>query len=184
MEEIERRYLCVSPMPDHLLSRADRVQVIRQGYLTAEGPSIRVRQKNDVFLMTVKSGQGLVRTEVEWPVPEDVAHQLFKVAEDLLITKTRYVVGRWEIDVFDGALQGLTVVEVELESATEPLPAVPAGMPELVEVTEEPAMTNRWLAGLTDGEAREFVEALATSIPSAVAWANASLFDGGDPSDP
>ena len=182
MEEIERRFLCTSTPSPELLAQADKVQEIRQGYLTRVGPAIRVRQKDEAYLMTVKSGQGLIRKEVEWPIPAGVASELFEIAGDRTIAKTRYVLGRWEIDVFAGTLTGLVVVEVELESAAEATPAPPAGLPPLVEVTDEPALTNRWLAGLDPASAVAFVEALSRGVDTGMRWARENAFEEEDAS--
>ncbi|MCA9738795.1 MAG: CYTH domain-containing protein [Gemmatimonadota bacterium] len=169
MHEIERRFLC-GPLEGGALARADRVQRIRQGYLTTSGPAVRVRQKDDAFLMTVKAGGGLVRREVEWPIPADVADELFEIAGARVLSKTRHVLGRWEVDVFDGALAGLVVAEVELSAADESLPSPPAGVPLLREVTEEPGLTNQWLAALEPEAARAFVAAAAAGPDAALAW--------------
>jgi len=182
MDEIERRFLCTSAPSPELLETADKIQRIRQGYLTRVGPAIRVRQKNDQYLMTVKSGRGLVRREVEWPIPADVASELFGIAGDHTVAKTRYVLGRWEIDVFSGPLEGLVVVEVELENEHEATPRPPVGLPELVEVTDEPVLTNRWLAGLEPDAAAAFVTALHGGVEDGLTWARANAFDGEDAS--
>lgn len=174
MDEIERRYLC-GAVETEVLAGADRVQRIRQGYLTQVGPAIRVRQKDDAFLMTVKSGTGLVRREVEWPIPTDVARQLFEIAGARRIAKTRYVLGRWEVDVFEGPLSGLVVAEIELVAPDEPVPSHPPGLVLLREVTEDPFLTNRWLAGLEPSEARAFAHASSLGVDQALAWVRAHM---------
>ncbi|MEZ4416720.1 MAG: adenylate cyclase [Gemmatimonadota bacterium] len=178
MHEIERRYLC-GPVAPETLTAADRVQRIRQGYLTRVGPAIRVRQKDDAFLMTVKSGSGLVRREVEWPIPPEVAAGLFEIAGSGVLTKLRYVFGRWEIDVFSGALTGLVVAEIELAREDEPTPPVPEGIVPLREVTEERGLTNQWLAALTPDEARALVAEIGKGPDAAMAWVRAHPDPGG-----
>jgi adenylate cyclase len=158
--EIERQFLCGSVSAE-ALKASDRSHRIRQGYLTEDGPSIRVRLLDDTFLMTVKSGLGLVRHEVEWEIPSDVGAQLFGLAGDRTISKTRYVLGPWEVDLFSGRFEGLVIAECELESPDEPLPPFPRGIPIVREVTDDRRYTNRQLALLDDLQARALIDALA-----------------------
>jgi len=169
MHEIERQFLMDLPSPE-VVRGADAVQRIRQAYLTEVGPAIRVRQIDDRTVLTVKRGGGLVRREVEFDIPAEAAEQLFEMAPDQTITKTRYVVGRWELDVFEGPHAGLCIAEVELESEDEPTPAVPAGVRLGREVTEEAGFTNQFLAHLTASEAAALVGLLSRDINKAMEW--------------
>jgi adenylate cyclase len=159
MVEIERQFLCGTVTAD-ALAHADRRYRIRQGYLTEVGDSIRVRLMDDVYLMTVKTGLGLVRNEVEWEIPAEVGIQLFEVAADRVIEKTRFVLGPWEIDLFSGPFEGLVVAECELERPDQPLPPFPEGIPIVREVTEDRRYTNRQLALMDERQARALVEAV------------------------
>lgn len=158
--EIERQFLLAEVAPEVLRS-ADRVHHIRQGYLTTTPPAIRVRQFDDSFLMTVKSGGQLVRREVEFPIDPKVADALFEMAEDRLIEKRRHMVGPWEIDVFDGRHRGLLVAEVELEHASDPTPPFPEGVKVMREVTDDVSFTNQALAQLDEAAAAALIARLS-----------------------
>ena len=159
MLEIERQLLLRS-VEESVLRSATRVRRIRQGYLTKVGPAIRVRELPDRSVMTVKSGGGLVRREVEFEISTDVAAGLFEIAGDSTIEKTRYDVGRWEIDVFHERHEGLLIAEVELEAVDEPVPPLPAGIDVLEDVTEHSGFNNQFLAFLDDAAAPSLIAAL------------------------
>jgi len=156
MVEIERRFLC-RVADDAALEREGRRIAIRQGYLTLGEPTVRIRQKDGEYLLTVKSGSGLVRQEVEVAVGPAEGEALMAMAGDHRLEKVRYAVGRWEIDVYREKLAGLVLAEVELEHEDEPLPASPPWLELVREVTEDPAFTNQRLARLGPEEAARFV---------------------------
>lgn len=160
--EIERQFLLGSA-PERVLNRADRVVKIRQGYLTTVPPAIRVRQLDGQFLMTVKSGGTLVRREVEFQIEEKVAQQLFEIARDQLIEKTRYVIGPWEVDVFEGRHRGVFVAEFEMETPDDPLPPLPEGLEAIREVTHERTFSNQILAQLGERQTRHLLRVLIGS---------------------
>lgn len=153
MFEIERQFL-LDAVPKGVLAGADRVVKIRQGYLTTVPPAIRVRELDGTFLMTIKSGGTLVRREVEFEIPEPIARQLFSIAEERVIEKTRYVMGPWEIDVFHGRHDGVFVAEFEMVTPDDPLPPLPEGLRAVMELTHEPTFSNQILAQLGERETR------------------------------
>jgi CYTH domain-containing protein len=146
--EIERKFLVKQP-PGALndLSHA----VIRQGYLIATdtGLELRVRQKGPNFYQTIKMGEGLTRTEIEMSLSEGQFNELWPHTEGRRVSKTRYQVPLGdhiaELDLFDGGLAGLLLVEVEFpsEDSSREFPA-----PDWfgVEVTEDKRYKNKWLA--------------------------------------
>lgn len=146
MIEIERRFLCEVADP-RVLDTAPASN-LRQGYLTAEGPTVRVRKIADRYLMTIKVGTGIVRREVEFQIPTEAGRELLEITDELMIEKRRYYLGRWEIDIFKGDLEGLTIAEVELAATDEPLPDLPPGIILGREVTDDPRFTNQSLASL------------------------------------
>lgn len=169
MLEIERQFLIRSIEPA-VLNTAERVHRIRQGYLTVTGPAIRVRQIDERTVMTVKSGGGLVRQEVEFDIQTDIADQLFAIAGERTIEKTRYVVGGWELDVFEGRHSGLLIGETELESPDDPTPPLPLGVELWREVTHEEGFTNQFLASLDLDGTRELFRALEAGASQALEW--------------
>lgn len=164
MLEIERRFICRVSNEDEL--RTAPSSGIRQGYLTCSGPTVRIRRQDAAHIMTIKEGAGLVRREIEFPVPAGPGEELLEVAGDQIIEKRRYRIGRWEVDIFEGRLQGLVLAEVELTTETEPLPEVPGCIELIREVTEDRRFTNRALAALGDGEVRHLIERIERSCYS------------------
>jgi adenylate cyclase len=150
--EIERKFLF-----DRLPDDAGSARRIEQGYLaiTDDGTEVRVRRWPDGQALTVKHGSGEVRTEVELPLDEEMFSELWPLTEGRRISKTRWLapIGdlEWELDVFEGSLEGLKVAEVEFpdeEAAHAFEPPDWVGQ----EVTEDVRYANERLA--TDGMPR------------------------------
>jgi CYTH domain-containing protein len=116
--EIERKFL----VRGDGWRRSARGETIRQGYIAStDALSVRVRKIGERAALTIKSGQNsLNRAEFEYDIPADDAQQMLDtLCAPPLIEKTRYRVehaGRtWEVDVFDGENEGLSVAEIELD---------------------------------------------------------------------
>ena len=100
---------------------------IAQGYIcSSRGRTVRVRIRDEKGYLTIKGpsdSQGLGRYEWEKEIPIQEAQELMRLCEPGMIDKTRYLVksGRhvFEVDEFYGENEGLTIAEVELESADE-----------------------------------------------------------------
>lgn len=152
--EIERKFL-VSAVPD--LGALGAVAV-RQGYLTAADDTVevRLRQTDDAFFMTLKSGEGLQRTEYEIPIERSQFDVLWPATAGRRIKKVRHV-GRledwmvFELDVFSGPLASLVLVEVEFPSREAASAFVPPSWFGR-EVTDDKRFKNKALAtrGLPD----------------------------------
>jgi CYTH domain-containing protein len=147
--EIERRFLV--RIEDHGWEVMDvERHLLRQGYIRSGDPSIRIRTGEPRGpVLTCKSGKGVKRHEVETVVPEELAVALFEAAEERVIEKIRWRIGPWELDRFVGGLDGLFLLEIELEHEDDPVPEPPAGIRILREVTEDKRFTNGYLARLT-----------------------------------
>lgn len=106
---------------------------IRQAYLAlTDRAQVRVRIVDGAQArLTVKSAEAREdRAEFEYEVSVDEAEAMFALAATGVLAKTRHDVpaegGReWEIDVFEGALDGLVLAEIELGEAGKDI-AVPA----------------------------------------------------------
>jgi CYTH domain-containing protein len=90
------------------------------------GRTVRVRIRDDKGYLTIKGpsdASGLGRYEWEKEIPLHEAQELMQLCEPGLIDKTRYLVrsGKhvFEVDEFYGENEGLTLAEVELDSADE-----------------------------------------------------------------
>jgi adenylate cyclase len=117
--EIERKFLV-----DRLPAGLENGERIEQGYLAIapDGVEVRIRRRGDSATLTVKSGPGEVRTEEEIAIDPRRFAALWPLTEGRRITKTRHLADLGsgltvEVDVYDGALDGLRVAEVEFPSA-------------------------------------------------------------------
>ena len=146
-KEIERKFLVAS---DGWRERADKGIDLRQAYVvTMDDRSLRVRiHGNKWARLTIKIGKSaLVRNEYEYDVPMDDAREMLTQAVGIVIEKRRYRVPYrgfvWEVDVYEGALKGLVVAEVEMKRETD-LPALPNWIGR--EVTGDRRYSNQALA--------------------------------------
>jgi CYTH domain-containing protein/CHAD domain-containing protein len=117
VSEIERKFL-VAEMP-----RAESGETtIEQGYLALDAEAeVRLRRIGGELLLTAKSGHGEVREEVEVPIEPGAFAALWPLTAGRRVRKVRHFVPlgdglRAEIDVYDGALDGLRTAEVEFDS--------------------------------------------------------------------
>ena len=122
--EIERKFLVRKG--DAYKRAAFSNSHIQQGYIPADGATVRVRTRDDKAFLTIKGKSvngGMTRYEFEKEIALDEAEQLFSLCEPGLIDKTRYLVKAgehtFEVDEFYGDNEGLTIAEVELGSADE-----------------------------------------------------------------
>jgi CYTH domain-containing protein len=82
-----------------------------------------VRIIDDRATLTVKSEHtGPVRSEFEYAIPvADAEEMLGTMCDDRVLEKTRSYVSHdgltWEIDVYEGLLEGVVIAEVELDRA-------------------------------------------------------------------
>lgn len=148
--EIERTYL-LDRLP-LLLPKGAPAYRIEQGYLDpkqadVEGRIRRTRRPDGTVthVHTVKTGTGLVRTEVERDITAAEFERLWPATAGMRIVKTRHKVPdgerTWEVDVFEGT--NLVLAEVELPSADTAV--TPPGWlaPHVVrDVTEESTYRN------------------------------------------
>lgn len=118
MMEIERKFL-VKRIPSLDGLRHDK---IIQGYVSLL-PEIRVRKKGDEYYICEKSGGNIVRDEREHKTDEKTFEKLFAKTSGRVIEKTRYYIpsGKYvfELDIYSGKHEGLTVVEVEFSTLEE-----------------------------------------------------------------
>lgn len=128
-KEIERKFLVRS---DAWRAAVESSTLIVQFYLAISSErSIRIRIKNGrTAKLTLKFGSDTrIRDEFEYPVPLEEAREMMQFAIGTVIRKTRHHVRHegylYEIDVFNGELDGLIVAELETadDVADDLLPA-------------------------------------------------------------
>lgn len=155
--EIERRFLV--RVEEAVWYRLGEGYPLRQGYIRNGDPSVRIRVGEPRgAVLTSKSGSGIRRTEHETLVPDEIAEALFVAAEDRVIEKVRWKLGRWELDRFLGPLEGLALLEIELETEDETLPEPPAEVLVLREVTDDKRFVNGQLARMSRKKQRKLVK--------------------------
>jgi adenylate cyclase len=115
--EIERKFVV-----DRLPAGVGDGERIEQGYLAIgdDGVEVRVRRRGDHTVLTVKSGPGMMRTEEELAIDERRFDSLWPLTEGRRVSKTRHLVplegATVELDVYDGAHEGLLTAEIEFPS--------------------------------------------------------------------
>ena len=126
--EIERKFL-LKKKGGNFKSAAFSSSRIKQGYIPADGATVRIRVRDDKAYITIKSHStngGVTRYEFEQEIPMEDANELLKLCKGGFIDKTRYLVKSpdgqhtFEVDEFYGDNEGLVVAEVELQSEDEP----------------------------------------------------------------
>lgn len=121
-QEIERKFLLKN---ENWKKEVSSQSSIKQGYLNSNPErTVRIRIRNNQGFLTIKSkNKGAVRNEFEYEIPLEEAEELILLCEQPVIEKIRYLVPKnnhiWEIDIFEGANQGLEVAEIELSHENE-----------------------------------------------------------------
>ena len=124
--EIERKFLTeqlpfdITAYPCHRMTQA---------YISFS-PTIRVRQSDDAYILTVKGKGHLAREEFELPLSREDYDRLLTKTEGMPVRKKRYYVPlegglTAEVDVYEGELAGLLTTEVEFSSLEEAEAFVP-----------------------------------------------------------
>ena len=116
-QEIERKFLLGSHYP---WKNQVRGTAQRQGYLKVEhDEEIRIRREGRKATLTMKSGSGIARRELEVSLSLKDFERLWPETEGQRVEKIRYrgkrVSHTWEVDVYQGALVGLRTIEVEFD---------------------------------------------------------------------
>ena len=93
---------------------------ISQVYISFS-PTIRIRQSDDAYILTVKGKGHLAREEFELTLTKEEYDRLFLKTEGTPVVKKRYLVPvegglTAEVDIYEGKLEGLMTTEVEFSS--------------------------------------------------------------------
>lgn len=156
--EIERKFL-VKQLPEEL--EQYKASKIEQAYLCTN-PVVRIRQKDEDYILTYKSSGMLERVEEEMPLTKEGYEHLREKADGNIITKVRYFIPEKdgltiELDCFLGAFHGFVMAEVEFESVTQ---ANAYEMPEwfLKDVTYDSNCHNSTLSQMSKQQVSQFLE--------------------------
>ncbi len=115
--EIERKFL-VKKIPDNLEQYI--CYEIKQGYISTN-PTIRLRKKNEDFILTIKSSGVMKKLEYELPITREQFDNLWLKVEGNVIEKKRYLIPlenhlTAELDIYGSNLSNFVNVEVEFSS--------------------------------------------------------------------
>lgn len=115
--EIERKFL-TKHIPFDITKYPCRQ--ISQAYLSFS-PTIRIRQSDGEYILTVKGKGHLAREEFELPLSKEEYDRLLFKTEGTPVIKKRYFVPvegglTAEVDLYEGELEGLMTTEVEFPS--------------------------------------------------------------------
>lgn len=126
-QEIERKFL-INTLPSQY--KAGKRKYLQQGYLFSESEKeLRIRKSDLSYTLTVKGGNGLVRSEVELPISKEQFDTLWPMTLGKRLTKERIEIpyGKLtiELDIYTDSHAPLMVAEVEFESKEESESFVP-----------------------------------------------------------
>ena len=115
--EIERKYL-IDTLPEDYQDYPCRH--IEQAYLNTD-PVIRIRKDNNKYELTYKSAGLMSRQEYNLPLDDKSYEHLLTKIDGRLIKKKRYMIPlssalTAELDIFEGDLAPLMLVEVEFDT--------------------------------------------------------------------
>lgn len=126
-------------------------ETIKQGYLVIgeDGSEARLRDRDGIYTMTVKSKGELSRGEWEATITGEQFATWWPATNDKRVEKTRYSIPLGEIvielDIYEGALAGLVIAEVEFtDEASAHAFEVPNWLS--VDVTADKSFKNQQLA--------------------------------------
>jgi adenylate cyclase len=126
---------------------------ISQGYICGGPPMCRVRRKGPRGYLTLKGpatqvapGGPLTRAEFEYEIPAGDADAILALCPTRVQKRRARLATGLELDIFEGALAGLVLAEMECELGAPP-PEEPAGW-RWEDVSARPEYANRALAEL------------------------------------
>jgi len=117
--ERERRFLV-----DFLPASLPPPSRIDQAYVTTGPASVRVRRSDDRYTLTIKTGSGRNRNEIERDLEQDEFEAIWQAATELRVAKRRHRIDignalTAELDLYDGSLDGHRLVEVDSDDAAD-----------------------------------------------------------------
>jgi len=120
--EIEQKYL-LKYLPENL--KSFECHEIEQGYLN-KSIVVRIRRWDDRYILTYKKRKETknlvnVNEEIEMPLDKTSYEHLKTKVDGYIIKKKRYIIPlenglKAELDIFEGNLDGFSLVEVEFPS--------------------------------------------------------------------
>jgi adenylate cyclase len=116
--EVERKFLVAN---DGWKARVVRSVFLRDGLIaSSNGNKVRVRIADEKATVTIKGPRKVMRrAEFEYDIPVSDAEAILKqMCQGHILDKRRHFVEHsnvtWEIDVYEGSLNGTVIAEIEL----------------------------------------------------------------------
>jgi CYTH domain-containing protein len=164
--EFERKFLVANGDWKAAVTDSRR---LRDGLIARFGEGkVRVRLEQDRAWLTVKGPRvGIGRPEFEYEIPIAEAEEMLRtLCDGPPIEKTRFLVPHaglvWEVDVHEGALEGLVLAEVEVDHEHQAV-VLPEWSGD--EVTGDPRYQKRNLLKLVAEAALERPEKQPAAVP-------------------
>lgn len=160
--EIERKFLIKKEaIPKDLQSYPHNT--LEQAYIIT-APVLRIRKKNDSYILTYKGPGLMTRQEEEFPLTKEAYEKLLTKTEGNIITKTRYKIPEKnnltiEFDIFSGIFEGLYLAEVEFKNEEDALSYLPPSWFGR-EVTNENTFHNSTLSQMKENDIVELIDSL------------------------
>lgn len=160
--EIEKKFLIESRNLPSDLSGCESHE-LEQAYIITE-PTLRIRKRDDKYILTYKGPGFMVRQEEEFPLTEEAYNKLLDKTEGIIISKTRYVIPiennlNIELDIFHKSFEGLILAEVEFpdeNAANAYIPPAWFGR----DVTMEGTFHNSNLSSMSEKDIKELIASL------------------------
>ena len=160
--EIERKFLVKRKMMPKNYAELPSNE-LEQAYIITD-PVLRIRKKDDEYILTYKGPGFMTRQEEEYPLTKEAYEKLLTKTEGIIISKTRYKIPEdnnltIELDVFHKDLEGLILAEVEFPNIEMANNYNPPSWFER-EVTNEGTFHNSSLSSMTKEQINELLEAV------------------------
>ena len=123
MLEIERKFT-VDIQKWNKIVKPEPTQIVQSYLSTNPECTVRIRIKGKKGFLTIKGKTiGISRSEFEYEIPLKDAQQMIASFSENTLSKLRYEIQienhLWEVDVFQGKLDGLIIAEIELKNENE-----------------------------------------------------------------
>ena len=128
-KEIERVWV-IDRLPDLKQFKIESIHKLEHNYVLIDEPSelrcskIQIKGFGTIYKMAIKSGNGMVRTEIEKKLTPEEYMSLKKVSK-ASIKKTVVDIGFAGISIYEGNNKGLITAEVEFNNINEAKQFVP-----------------------------------------------------------
>ena len=128
-QEIERVWV-IDKLPDLSKFNVEHIHKLEHNYVLIDEPGelrcskIQIKGFGTIYKMAIKSGNGMVRTEIEKKLSSKEYNALKKVSK-ASVQKTVIDIGFAGISIYEGKNKGLITVEVEFDTINDAKQFIP-----------------------------------------------------------